>query len=273
MNKLFLSLFSIFVCTLYGQSTKFVYSYLSISDSTDINSKNEDTMLLTISNDKSYFYSQEKFSKDSLRFENEKKGIMEPLKNKIRYTDRIIKFSNTSEIVYLSTIGINTYFIQQNINLKWDLKQEFDLMLGYKVQKATTEFGGRQWEAWFSQELPFQDGPYKFNGLPGLIFRIEDVQKYHIFQLVEINKNDKNFYYPDEDSFTDYPKININQYIKQFRNFRENPIADLIGKIPDQIDQNGNLKSGNEILNEVRRKEVERLKKDNNIIEINLLKK
>ena len=44
----------------------------------------------------------------------------------------------------------------------------------YNTQKATTEFGGRKWNAWFTTDLPFQDGPYKFNGLPGLIVKIED---------------------------------------------------------------------------------------------------
>jgi GLPGLI family protein len=28
----------------------------------------------------------------------------------------------------------------------------------YEAQKATTEFGGRQWTAWFTEAIPFPDG-------------------------------------------------------------------------------------------------------------------
>ena len=42
---------------------------------------------------------------------------------------------------------------------------------------------GRKWTAWFTTEIPIQDGPYKFRGLPGLIVKIEDETKSHCFAL------------------------------------------------------------------------------------------
>ena len=71
----------------------------------------------------------------------------------------------------------------QLINLKWNILADFTSILGYDVQKATTEFGGRKWIAWFAKEIPIQSGPYKFFGLPGLILKIEDIHKNHIFEL------------------------------------------------------------------------------------------
>jgi GLPGLI family protein len=41
-------------------------------------------------------------------------------------------------------------------------------------ENATTKFGGRNWTAWFCEQIPFQEGPYKFRGLPALIFEISD---------------------------------------------------------------------------------------------------
>ncbi|MDV3925526.1 GLPGLI family protein [Elizabethkingia anophelis] len=59
---------------------------------------------------------------------------------------------------------------------------------GLRAQKATTQFGGRNWIAWFTNDIQIQDGPYKFCGLPGLILNIEDEGKTHIFNLVGSQK-------------------------------------------------------------------------------------
>ncbi len=36
------------------------------------------------------------------------------------------------------------------------------------------KYKGREWEAWFTQDIPVQEGPYIFNGLPGLIVEMKD---------------------------------------------------------------------------------------------------
>lgn len=61
-----------------------------------------------------------------------------------------------------------------NTKSNWNITSDKVKIGTYNTQKATTEFGGRKWNAWFTTDLPFQDGPYKFNGLPGLIVKIED---------------------------------------------------------------------------------------------------
>jgi hypothetical protein len=42
--------------------------------------------------------------------------------------------------------------------------------------------------AWFAPELPYSDGPYKFNGLPGLIVKIADTRNQYVFELLSIGK-------------------------------------------------------------------------------------
>jgi GLPGLI family protein len=42
-----------------------------------------------------------------------------------------------------------------------------------------------------STDIPFQDGPYKFYGLPGLIVKIEDEEK--LFMAVSGNKTVKDW--------------------------------------------------------------------------------
>src|SRR5690606_1469092 len=53
-------------------------------------------------------------------------------------------------------------------------------------QRADIRFGGRDWVAWFTTEIPIPDGPYKFCGLPGLIVSIADTQQHWQFDLTHI---------------------------------------------------------------------------------------
>ncbi len=72
--------------------------------------------------------------------------------------------------------------------INWTILPETKNIEGFKAQKATTQFGGRNWIAWFTNDIQLQDGPYKFCGLPGLILNIEDEDETHIFKLVGSQK-------------------------------------------------------------------------------------
>ncbi|MGC4129801.1 MAG: GLPGLI family protein [Bergeyella sp.] len=74
----------------------------------------------------------------------------------------------------------------------WNISTEKQKIGEYNTQKATTEFGGRNWVAWFCADLPFQDGPYKFHGLPGLIIKIEDDGQNYSWEL-KGNRKVENF--------------------------------------------------------------------------------
>ena len=63
-------------------------------------------------------------------------------------------------------------------------------MIGpYKCKKATTNFRGRDYIAWFSEDIPINDGPFKFNGLPGLIVEIYDTEAKYSWIIKSINFN------------------------------------------------------------------------------------
>ncbi len=48
---------------------------------------------------------------------------------------------------------------------------------GLHCQKATTHFKGRDYTAWFCPDLPLHVGPWKLNGLPGVIVQAYDAKK------------------------------------------------------------------------------------------------
>lgn len=70
--------------------------------------------------------------------------------------------------------GVKYYIYEDESNIKWQLLDEYKNISGYKCQKAATKFRGRNYEAWFTSEIPLSFGPWKFNGLPGLILEIYD---------------------------------------------------------------------------------------------------
>lgn len=65
---------------------------------------------------------------------------------------------------------------------------EIQTILGYTCHKAIAKFRGRTWTVWFTTEIPVTQGPWKFNGLPGLILSASDANHYFEFRVVGIEK-------------------------------------------------------------------------------------
>jgi GLPGLI family protein len=55
-------------------------------------------------------------------------------------------------------------------------------------QKATTHFKGRDYIAWFCPDLPVRVGPWKLNGLPGVIVDAHDTKNEVIFKFDGVEK-------------------------------------------------------------------------------------
>lgn len=68
--------------------------------------------------------------------------------------------------------------------MTWEYTEDTATISGYFTQKAVCKYGGRTWEAWFAPDLPFNDGPYMFCGLPGLIIKVADTQDHYRFEML-----------------------------------------------------------------------------------------
>ena len=112
--------------------------------------------------------------------------------------------------------------------IKWKLSNETKKKDQYKLQKATTDFGGRHWTAWFAPDVMINEGPYKFRGLPGLIFEIYDDEEQFNYKLIknknfEKNQSTNNFV---ETYFGETPKeISLAVYNKLFIEYYNDPFA------------------------------------------------
>lgn len=70
---------------------------------------------------------------------------------------------------------------EDNLTWNWNLKKDMKKIGNFNCQKATIKFRGRNYIAWFTQEIPVPFGPWKFQGLPGVILEVYDTDKvFHI---------------------------------------------------------------------------------------------
>lgn len=105
---------------------------------------------------------------------------------------RFYKNYPLGKMTCLDHIIAGQFKYMEDLNLfNWQLTGEIDTILNYKVQKATSNFGGRSWIAWFCPDIPYNDGPYKFNGLPGLILKVYDSRLHYVFELTSNEKPDQ----------------------------------------------------------------------------------
>ncbi|WP_276876914.1 GLPGLI family protein [Chryseobacterium joostei] len=140
---------------------------------------------------------------------------------KVQYVDKIANGFTPSNIGY-----------SEDLKFNWNILSDKQKIGEYNTQKATTEFGGRKWTAWFSTDIPFQDGPYKFSGLPGLIVKIEDADKNYSWVL-QGNKKVKDyteFSYIESLMGASGGKVNElskEKFEKTFNDFKKDPFASV----------------------------------------------
>lgn len=92
-------------------------------------------------------------------------------KAKISY--RVNKFYPSMKIQYVEVLMSMGKFTpiaySENLKFDWKVLPDKTKIGEYNVQKATTEFAGRKWTAWFSTDLPFQDNLINFMDYRGLL--------------------------------------------------------------------------------------------------------
>ena len=155
--------------------------------------KRSEKMTLLIGENVSSFFSEphERFRRAARSFSDQTELLAwasnpaNTIRSAFRY--RIFKNYPEGKITTTEHIPSDHFLYTENIHLfNWEISGATDSMSGYKVQKATTGFAGRDWVAWFTPEIPYNEGPFKFNGLPGLILKIHDTRDHFSFEVASI---------------------------------------------------------------------------------------
>lgn len=211
MKRLIILLFSFFTCSIiYSQISDSFNRYLSeISPSkyeciydyiTHQQDKNGDSIdvnrftVLQIGETICKFEDYTAFQYDSVLY------VDAPAEIKDNYAKQFVGVSNyfDSEIFqnigensmnFMECVGLNYYTYDEKFApMDWHLEDDTITVCGYHCNKATTEYGGRKWIAWYTSELPISNGPWKLCGLPGLILQAHDSENIHNFTAFSFRK-------------------------------------------------------------------------------------
>jgi GLPGLI family protein len=170
-----------------AQNKRFVYEYRFVSDSTKKDVSITESIYLDVSKKGSKFYSRDKYISDSLIEAQSKHQNGDFSKINFGMVPYVVQKSYPDyKILFFNRLDMDEYKVSDDRKMEWKILPEKEKVGEFNAQKATTDFAGRKWTAWFVADIPIQDGPYKFHGLPGLIVKLEDQTNSHSYVLKEI---------------------------------------------------------------------------------------
>ncbi|MEN4762704.1 GLPGLI family protein [Chryseobacterium sp. C39-AII1] len=282
-----------------AQTNRFFYEYKFIPDSTNKADVKKEMMLLDIDKAGSKYYSYDKFVSDSTQKADLEKQLKAGAGN-INITKREkpgqVSYSVTKQYpdfttYYFTRVSTDAYKVKEDKKPEWKILPEKEKVGEYNTQKATTNFGGRSWTAWFTTDIPFQDGPYKFYGLPGLIVKLEDATGSHSMILVGNKKTvasqEKELELPGNVRLIGVGGKDIEVTKDQFKKVWKAYVNDPTKNMREMMMKNGNgtnisfkvknpdgreITDPNEVFRDMEKKTKESLKKNNNSIEPDLYK-
>ncbi len=186
MKKIFVItcfLFS-YVCLYAQQAVKVEYDYHFY---TVRGVETHRPMILTSSTTQSKFYNPDTNRIDSAYNTPEKKAAFDAYINSriwskdeippTRWEKMYVEKDRNNNVmtVYDTVAGEDRYYYNEPFGeIIWEVKDSTETILDYECLMAECNYHGRHWTILFTPELPISDGPWKLNGLPGLILRAQD---------------------------------------------------------------------------------------------------
>lgn len=288
--KIFKLLFLLSAVSVFGQ-TRAIYEYRFALDSTRIDSVKTEWMYLDINEEGSEFFSKQSFESDSIAKESLRQQVARGSMsinvnrgNPGQVRDKVLKTYPDFKVHLITRIGQDRYKVLEDRKIDWKVQPEKKVIGEFNAQKATGSFAGREWEVWFTTDVPIQDGPYKFHGLPGLIVLAEDLTRAHRFEIKAVEK--RTFSKEEEVSMPGgrtvpfitekYIDVNRSVYKKQLSQHRKDPakgMREILSSPNTKIVMNvGGKEISNpaELIREMEQREKRSRAAQNNPIELEL---
>jgi len=196
-RALLLLFFLIFSCNAFTQvkdsaAIRVLYKYKA-KNFADREGRSEDLLYLDAGKNYSIFYSYRTFLLDSATEALKKRGLspeevfLGTRGMKQGIPERIIKNYSTGFMTILSKVVIQKYWYTDRMDsVEWTLTDDTLTVGSYFCYGAICTFRGREWQAWYTPDIPSMDGPWKLTGLPGLILKAEDSAKEFTFESIGV---------------------------------------------------------------------------------------
>ena len=171
-----------------------IYTYFYKTDSLKSGYAKDVFHLDICMNGKSFFYSRAAQYRDSLIEAETAKGMkMLDVLNNYRSVSRGLewqieksfmerKYNYTSKVVKYYSYGEPLQMPQ------WNFLEDTLTILGYPCRKAEAEIEGRTWTVWYAPDIPINDGPWMFWGLPGLVLYGIDQSSLFVFKCTAVGQ-------------------------------------------------------------------------------------
>lgn len=172
MNKIFYTY--IFVFTLFNLYSQTNFDFVKIKYKSFLLDEREEygcflyeeTTLVT-NNKKSFYYEK---ARDTI-IQTLTMGDMNNNNSKYKYT--YFKDLDKKLIYFDRDYGLKKIIIDSTELIKWKISSNQKKVMGYNCQEAIGEFRGRNYRAYFLKDIPISNGPFKFDGLPGIILKVQ----------------------------------------------------------------------------------------------------
>jgi GLPGLI family protein len=227
-----------------------VYEFKYVRDLSQKNNPLTTNMVLSLGKETSRFCSEQLYNERIDPLQKKENQSQSQPKNSIVVTggpmltvgkggviinEEIVKNRANATIETAGHIAFKTYYVPENLpKINWSLQSEKKIIGKYNCQKATGKYAGRTYEVWFTSELPFSDGPYKLNGLPGLILEGQDATGEVVFTFKDISQSPKenevvSSFVKDQSSIKATPK----DYNRSLEAFITDPESATLALFPD----------------------------------------
>jgi len=131
---------------------------------------------------------------------------------------RIYKNRQTNTITSIDGNSNEMFLCEEIIPpLEWTFFPDTLTVLNYLCYKAETKFRGRKYTAWFTMDIPLDDGPWKMYGLSGLIFRLEDENQLFTYEAIGLTSHFGKPIVIDEGLYTRATNEQIQRWIENKR--------------------------------------------------------
>ncbi|MDP3392602.1 GLPGLI family protein [Sediminibacterium sp.] len=236
----------IIIVSLNGQNTKppisgkAIYTFKHLRDTSLPNSIYTEKMLLMFNNFSYKYSSYISYVDDSIS-KSRTSNVLDYSKNstQTKYTRRTIEelfyFFDKNEYYFVHPWIGDKVVIENRIDkIDWKILDSTKEVKGLNCALAEAKFKGRIYKAWFCPAISVNAGPWKLNGLPGLIIEAYDLSNSIQFSLESLEKNEQLIELPKA-----FKKVTKKEFDQLINSIKQNPSGFINAALNGSNTQNG----------------------------------